>query len=1107
MLLIAAGVFMRSPQTFAQAPALPQSDSVSSSSSEDVSELTVSEVEAALANVEQDTEIAETVKVLLRSKYQEAITNLKESVSNSEKATKFREAMTLAPTIIRELREQLQDLPSPESFKEVQQSRSFDEFEQELNRNRRTLAALTEELSTVTAQISDGEQRPADISVRIPEAQRELSEIRQRFAAEDLSSEQTSTGRVADRFVLQAQQAKLLSELEMLKQEQLSMSVRRSLLQTRKDLLASQVENASVIVAAFEESMDKSVTIQAQRIAARAAKLISEFPKGHPAFELGTEVQNFAANLADAVQYKAAISAATETSKGKLKRLVQRYEGIKKQLELGQPDREMAEVLLKLRDLLDRRVSELSQEPEWPTLSQTRLAAVLVDSAIDRQSDIQTQFTEETSSTVEDVVAARGEVLSRLRDQYSELLPDLATLETEQKLYSDKVNEVHADITQQLFWMKISPTLSVKNFTEAPNGLFWVLSPNHGRELIQTLWVIIQRKPYQNAAVFLISVLLLLIKPWLRGAIVRAGAGVGRVSKDRYALTGKALLWTFLLSLPIPLLLGYAALILPQPDSSLDWLAGIRIGMRSFALSVFAAFIILAISIPGGLGQKHFKWRSEVLCWLRRSSYLFLFIYFPLIILTCCAIFSETAEHIDNIGRISFVIAHAVLFVFLRKLFYSSNGVYMANGQGNGVTLFRRLSTSLAVFCPVGLVVLAWSGYMIAALKISYLLALTLSLIVGIVILYGCALRWFKIEHRKLAFAEALERRRNRHEAAITSGNEEESDEVISVDVDEQELDIDTIDEQMRQLVQFMFGLAAATAIISLWSETLPLVEFFGSIRIPVWTELSLLDLMKAALVVAISWIAIKNLPGVLEFAVLRSTSIHAGTRNAITTIGQYVLVAIGLSLLFTVLKLDWTQFGWIAGGLSVGIGFGMQEIVANFVCGLILLFERPIRVGDVVTLEGETGTVTKIHLRATTIMNFDRGEVVLPNKTLITSKFVNWTLSSSLNRVSIPVGIAYGSDSNAARRILLEVAADHPNVSTDPAPMAIFNEFADSSLNILLRVFLPDRSNREGTISELHTEIDKRFAAAGIEIPFPQRDFHLRSGWGTASQDPIESK
>ncbi len=204
--------------------------------------------------------------------------------------------------------------------------------------------------------------------------------------------------------------------------------------------------------------------------------------------------------------------------------------------------------------------------------------------------------------------------------------------------------------------------------------------------------------------------------------------------------------------------------------------------------------------------------------------------------------------------------------------------------------------------------------------------------------------------------------------------------------------------------------------------------------------------------------------------------------------------MATGLVLLFNAINLDWAKFGWIAGGLSVGIGFGMQEIVANFVCGLILLVERPIRIGDVVTVDGMMGTVTKIQMRAITITNMDRQDLVVPNKTLITGNILNWTLSASLNRIMIPVGVAYGSDTKKARQILVDVASDHPRVLEDPSPTASFEQFADSTLNLVLRAYLPDLENRIGTITDLHTEIDKRFAAAGIEIAFPQRDIHVRS-------------
>jgi potassium efflux system protein len=274
------------------------------------------------------------------------------------------------------------------------------------------------------------------------------------------------------------------------------------------------------------------------------------------------------------------------------------------------------------------------------------------------------------------------------------------------------------------------------------------------------------------------------------------------------------------------------------------------------------------------------------------------------------------------------------------------------------------------------------------------------------------------------------------------------------------------------------------------------MIEVIDSIPIPGSEGLTLLGLAKALLIGIVTFIAVRNLPGLLELGVLRATTVEPGTRHAISTLCQYAVIAIGLFLLFNALNVDWAKFGWIAAALSVGLGFGLQEIVANFVCGLILLFERPLRVGDVVTVEGMTGTVTRIHMRATTITNWDRQEFVVPNKTLITNTLLNWTLSAPLTRVVIPVGVAYGSDTDKARQILLDVAADHPRVLDDPAPIATFEQFADSSLNLLLRAYLPDLENRVGAITELHTEINKRFAAAGIEIAFPQRALHFRSGW-----------
>jgi len=205
-----------------------------------------------------------------------------------------------------------------------------------------------------------------------------------------------------------------------------------------------------------------------------------------------------------------------------------------------------------------------------------------------------------------------------------------------------------------------------------------------------------------------------------------------------------------------------------------------------------------------------------------------------------------------------------------------------------------------------------------------------------------------------------------------------------------------------------------------------------------------------------------------------------------------YVIVGVGVSVFFSILGGSWSQIQWLVAALSVGIGFGMQEIVANFISGLIILFERPIRVGDTVTVGGVSGVVSRINIRATTITKYERQELLVPNKEFITSHLLNWTLTEPITRVRIPVGIAYGSDVVQAMILMKEAAEEHEKVMDDPAPSVIFESFGDNALGLLLRAFLPSLENRVSTNTDLHKAINHKFNEAGIVIAFPQRDIQL---------------
>jgi potassium efflux system protein len=189
-----------------------------------------------------------------------------------------------------------------------------------------------------------------------------------------------------------------------------------------------------------------------------------------------------------------------------------------------------------------------------------------------------------------------------------------------------------------------------------------------------------------------------------------------------------------------------------------------------------------------------------------------------------------------------------------------------------------------------------------------------------------------------------------------------------------------------------------------------------------------------------------------------------------------------------------WSQIQWLVAALSVGLGFGLQEIVANFVSGLVILFERPVRVGDTVTVGELTGTVSRVRIRATTITDWDRKEIIVPNKSFITEQVINWTLSDPITRIVIPVGISYGSDVQLAHRVMEETLLAMPLVLDDPPPKVYFVGFGESSLNFRLNVYSRELADRLPLTHAVHEQLLGALRKNGIEIPFPQRDLHVRS-------------
>lgn len=229
---------------------------------------------------------------------------------------------------------------------------------------------------------------------------------------------------------------------------------------------------------------------------------------------------------------------------------------------------------------------------------------------------------------------------------------------------------------------------------------------------------------------------------------------------------------------------------------------------------------------------------------------------------------------------------------------------------------------------------------------------------------------------------------------------------------------------------------------------------------------------------------------------VLKKYNIEQGTRQSVGTIVKYVLIIAGMFSILQTNGIDLSAFGILAGALGVGIGFGLQNITNNFISGLIILFEQPIKVGDRIEVGDISGDVIKISARSTTVVTNDNISVIIPNSKFIDDQVINWSHNDRMVRFNFAVGVSYKEDPQKVKRVLMEVAKENKNILNSPEPDVLFEKFDDSSLNFNLRVWTSDYINKPGVLkSQLYYEIFRRFSLEGIEIPFPQRDIHIING------------
>lgn len=313
------------------------------------------------------------------------------------------------------------------------------------------------------------------------------------------------------------------------------------------------------------------------------------------------------------------------------------------------------------------------------------------------------------------------------------------------------------------------------------------------------------------------------------------------------------------------------------------------------------------------------------------------------------------------------------------------------------------------------------------------------------------------------------------------------------------------IESKLEKILKLVIVVLSIIIILNNLGVRKIVFDWLGETLAYKWTigsfSISLGNILLFFISIWLSVIIARFVKFILEGDVLPRLNLARGVPGAISTLSSYLIIGFGIIVAIMGAGIDLNSFALLAGALGVGIGFGLQDIVKNFISGLILIFERPIQIGDAVQVEELSGRVMHIGIRSSTVKTWEGAEVIVPNGNLISNKLINWTLSDQRRRIDVKVGVAYGTDINLVMETLLDCVKRNEKILTDPAAYVLFNDFGESSLDFELRCWTSDFASWVGIRSDIRVAIDKTFKEKNIEIPFPQRDLHLKSGFNLANK------
>ncbi|MBI4749249.1 MAG: mechanosensitive ion channel [Acidobacteria bacterium] len=1002
--------------------------------------------------------------------YRLALIQLQQAEEWTQKAQAFLREQQAAPQILQALQKEL-DSPLPSLNYALSNQPTTDELDQVLTKATTDLNSNQDVVNELARKLIALSERRRLLPGLMMEAKSRVGKIKTELATRPLDGGDDQN--TALRYLNAATEKAILAEVEALEDELAGLDQAEKIAKLRYDLEARKITQLEQQIKSWREKLTTSRQTEAELTLQQTQADLQKVVEVHPGLRSLAEVNVALASLRTG---PTSVVVASEQTKHTLDQLKQ-----KRELLTADFDRLVSRVATtgltnSVGMLLLRKRAEL------PTIPQLEKNIQLRQSLI---SSVQTQLFECSEQTlpttdieplvqvtllkldplparqqpaieaaIRNLFLTRSRLLEQVTDDYSSYFDELVSLDSEERglildtrRYLDYINE-------NVLWVRGVPPLKADDLFKAASTIRSNLNSQFWKHEAGIVWKGFLQDPLTSLFILAGIGLLLFVQTFL-GRKIRLGEqdSVAWCFNTPFADIVGLYFLVFLNALIWPVIMFSVALRLNLFAQGSPVSTKLSLGIGAIVGPLFLCQLIRNYACKSGLGETHLGWLPEWSALIRAQMRRMIVVVLPAFFLAAAFGMNSIEVSDDTLGRLPFLVALIVLATSLYQIFRPAElPAETETDPGKWEVWKSWLLCWGVVSLPLLIGLIAILGFTYTAWNLSRKAEATVAVVLFFSILRALLRTW------------SSQRRLEKPSCDAPSTPPQER----SVKPEEAQVSPLILTDQIYNLVQAVAVFGAVVVVGYIWFEFFPIFKTLNRIELWSYTEpisqtltasdgsqtskmvelrnpTTVLDVIIALAIAVVTYGAVQNIPTLLKLALLNKLPLDAGVKYAISAVTSYVLTLVGVIFSLSQIGITWSKVQWLAAAFSVGLGFGLQEIFANFVSGIILLFERPMRVGDIITVGSVTGTVTRIGARATFVLDFDRKELVIPNKTFITGQLVNWTLSDDIIRIQIPVNVAYGSNVELVETLLLQTVTEVPDILNDPPPRVIFTNFADS--------------------------------------------------------------